>query len=129
MKLLLVAQELEEELLSCFPPINDSEARRLFLDWGLSAEQVEKLTVIVTFCPRMQCYDWAFQTGEYLGEKEGIHYIRLNPALLTRRFPSRDLNYVTVHELRHVYQNIVRPSTFVNETGFRYHVYSNEWSP
>lgn len=95
------------------PVFNDQQIHDLLLAWGLSKNTTSSLVLQFEFLPL------AMFAGQYVGNKDIQHLVRINNWYIqtTRSI----FNLVIIHELRHMFWNIMRPRiapTHINKEGF-----------
>lgn len=75
----------------------------LFLEFGLLEEEINKIHVFMYFNDKIPA------AGYYWGRKKNKHFIQLDPDLLNDK--KDELNPTIIHELRHLYWNVVEPGS------------------
>jgi hypothetical protein len=100
------------------PFVSLGEISCLLREWGLSEKIISRLVVSFEMCPL-----GSLRVGDYLGYKDGTHHIRLAFSLFGK--DRRELNLTVIHELRHMYWNIVKGGTLISSDGFSFRP---EWS-
>lgn len=90
----------EDQELFLLPDILLENFKRIFREFGLSEKEINKIHIFMDFKDELGV------DGYYLGEKGNKHFVQLDSRLLNN---GNELNLTIIHELRHLYWNVVEP--------------------